>query len=286
VIPGLATALGWGLADLFAALSGRRIGSWATVLIANLSAALVISIVLVVVQPSFDGMGAVVGWLIPNSVLVVLAYLSLYRALELGPLAILSPMLASYALIPIVLSVVVLGESLTALQVAGTVVTILGAMLTSTDLRAVRAGTHRMPEGLPWGVAAAVLFGVATFTIGWASQQASAIPVLWLARTVAATILLVGAAGLLVARGRVFAGPVAASAVTIPLLLGAVDVLGTLAYSYGAETGLVSLVSAVSAIYPVIPVLGGVRLFGERPAPSQYAGIALVVLGLGLLGAA
>jgi drug/metabolite transporter (DMT)-like permease len=31
-------------------------------------------------------------------------------------------------------------------------------------------------------------------------------------------------------------------------------------------------------------VFGGVRFFAERPAPSQYAGIVLVVAGLVLLG--
>ena len=284
MIFGLVTALGWGFADLFAALSGRRIGSWATVVLANASAAAVISVVLFAVQPSFEGMDSVLVWLVPNSLLVVLAYLSLYRALELGPLAILSPLLASYALIPILLSVALLDESLTPLQVVGIAVTMIGAMLTSADLRAVRAGTARVPEGLTWGVAAALLFGVATFTIGWAAQEVSAIPVLWVARTTAFGVFLVGALALKLLRGRTFAGSVPVSAFALPLALGAVDVLGTLSYSYGAEVGLVSVVSAVSATYPVIPVFGGIRLLGERPAPSQYGGVALVVTGLVLLG--
>ncbi len=284
MIFGLVTALGWGFADLFAALSGRRIGSWATVVLANASAATVISVVLIAVQPSFEGMDRVLVWLVPNSLLVVLAYLSLYRALELGPLAILSPLLASYALIPILLSVALLEESLTSLQVAGTAVTMIGAMLTSVDLRAVRAGTARIPEGLAWGVAAALLFGVATFTIGWAAQEVSAIPVLWVARTTAFGVFLLGALALKLLRGRTFAAPVPVSAFALPIALGAVDVLGTLSYSYGAEVGLVSVVSAVSATYPVIPVFGGIRLLGERPAPSQYGGVALVITGLVLLG--
>ena len=53
-----------------------------------------------------------------------------------------------------------------------------------------------------------------------------------------------------------------------------------------ADTTLVSIVTAASATYPLIPVLGGVHLLQERLAPSQYVGIALVVIGLATLGVA
>jgi drug/metabolite transporter (DMT)-like permease len=43
-------------------------------------------------------------------------------------------------------------------------------------------------------------------------------------------------------------------------------------------------VTAVSAIYPLIPVFGGVAMFGERPAPNQFLGVAMVIAGLALLG--
>jgi len=51
VIFGLGAALGWGLADLFAAVSGRRIGSWATVVIAQLSSALLIGLAFLLARP-------------------------------------------------------------------------------------------------------------------------------------------------------------------------------------------------------------------------------------------
>ena len=59
---------------------------------------------------------------------------------------------------------------------------------TSTDLRALREGTHTMPKGLPWAFASVMLFGIATYTIGWASQQADPVSVLWFARTSAAVV--------------------------------------------------------------------------------------------------
>jgi drug/metabolite transporter (DMT)-like permease len=288
VIFGLGAAFGWGLADLLAALSGRRIGSWATVVIAQLCSAVTITIVFVVVRPDLGELGRVAWWLVPNSVIAAGAYLSLYRALELGPVAVVSPVLAAYAVIPGLLAVALLGESLRGPQLAGVIVTIVGAVLTSTDARALRAGTHRMPAGLPWGIASAFLFGIATYALGWASQRAGWLPALWLARVTAAAIF--GAAALVVVivkgRGAPVAGrsAVGGSAIAIAAVLGLVDLGGTLSYSRGAEVGFVSIVTAVSATYPLIPVFGSVALFGERPAPNQYAGVAMVIAGLMLLG--
>jgi drug/metabolite transporter (DMT)-like permease len=48
----------------------------------------------------------------------------------------------------------------------------------------------------------------------------------------------------------------------------------------------VSVVTAASATYPLIPVFGGVVLLHERPVPTQYLGIAMVIGGLLLLGVA
>jgi drug/metabolite transporter (DMT)-like permease len=288
VIFGLGAAFGWGLADLLAALSGRRIGSWATVVIAQLCSAVAITIVFVVVRPDLGELGRVAWWLAPNSVIAAGAYLSLYRALELGPVAVVSPVLASYAVIPVLLAVALLGESLRGPQLAGVIVTIVGAVLTSTDARALRAGTHKMPAGLPWGIASAFLFGIATYVLGWASQRAGWLPALWLARVTAATIFGVAALVVVLVKGRgapaAGRSAIGANAIALAMMLGLVDLGGTLSYSRGAEVGFVSIVTAVSATYPLIPVFGGVALFGERPAPNQYAGVAMVIAGLMLLG--
>jgi drug/metabolite transporter (DMT)-like permease len=288
VIFGLGAAFGWGLADLLAAFSGRRIGSWATVVIAQLCSAAAITIVLVIAHPDLGELGRVAWWLAPNSVIAAGAYLSLYRALELGPVAVVSPVLASYAVIPVLLAVALLGESLRGPQLAGVIVTIVGAVLTSTDARALRAGTHKMPAGLPWGIASAFLFGIATYVLGWASQRAGWLPALWLARVTAATIFGVAALVVVLVKGRgapaAGRSAIGANAIALAMMLGLVDLGGTISYSRGAEIGLVSIVTAVSATYPLIPVFGSVALFGERPAPNQYAGVAMVIAGLMLLG--
>jgi drug/metabolite transporter (DMT)-like permease len=76
----------------------------------------------------------------------------------------------------------------------------------------------------------------------------------------------------------------AAAGLGVSAAAGLADIAGVAMYSFGAEVGQISIVTAASATFVLFPIVGGVALFGERPGPTQYAGIALVVGGLLLLG--
>ena len=288
MIYGLAAALGWGLSDLWAAMSGRRIGSGRTVVVAQVAAALLVSAILIVARPSLDRLPDVAGWLVANGFLGAAAFATLYRALQLGPIAVVSPVLATYAVIPVLLSVGLLDESLDAVSAIGVTVTIAGAVLTSTDLRALREGTRSKLPGVPWAVVSTLLFGVATYVTGWSAREAGFLASLWFGRlAMTAVVVLAALAVLARTRRRGVRGPaMSAGSVWFAAAVGVVELVGTIAYARGAEVGFVSIVTAASATYPLIPVLGGVHLLEERLAPSQYVGIALVVVGLATLGLA
>jgi drug/metabolite transporter (DMT)-like permease len=285
VIFGLGAALGWGSADLLAAASSRRVGAFRTVVVAQVASAIAISGVVLLARPDLDGLVGIVWWLVPNSFVTACAYLLLYRALELGPVHVVSPVLAAYAVIPVLLAVALLHETLRPITAFGAAVTIGGAVLSSADLRSKRAGTQRMPRALPWAIGSAALFGIATYALGWAARRAGWLPSLWFSRTSAAFLFLVTAGVPAVHRSRIGASSAwPGAAMGIALVLALADISGTASFGYGAEVGLISIVTAVSATYPLIPVIGAIFLFGERPAPNQYVGVALVVAGLILLG--
>ena len=294
MIYGLVAAFGWGLSDLWAAIVGRRMGSGRTVVVAQVAAGALVSLIVVFARPDMSELGSVIPWLIPNAFLGAAAFATLYRGLQLGPVHVVSPILASYAVVPVLLSVVLLGESLGGLEIFGIVVTIAGAMLTSADLRDLSAENRKRFDGLPWAIASTLLFGVATYIMGWASKEAGFLPSLWFGRLSMMTVFLV-AALILWLRSRAeradrpsMSGTTVQvrSAVGLAVLVGVVELLGTIAYARGAEVGLLSIVTAASATYPLVPVFGGVVLLEERPAPNQYFGVAMVVGGLVLLGAA
>ena len=78
---------------------------------------------------------------------------------------------------------------------------------------------------------------------------------------------------------------------TIPLALGVavagiVEMGGMFSYARGTEVGVISIVAAASIAYPLIPMLGGIVVFGERLAFSQWTGLGIALSGLFVLAIA
>lgn len=280
MIFGLMAALGWGLADFTGAVAGRRIGSLPTVLIAQLLSAGAMTVFMIEGGHSPSVLAPYLGFVALNGLASGGAYLSHYRALQLGPVAVVSPIGATYAVVGVALAVLVLGERPGPAAFVGGAITVLGVMLTSTDLAKLRAGTHTRPPGLPWAIVSAVLFGIGGFFLGYFAQEVGWVPGLWASRCAQVAMFVV----ISLARRREFDHVGWNLGLAIALASGAADLLGVVTYSIGASQGLLSVVLIASAIFPLIAVALSIAILHERPVPNQYLGIALVVAGLLVLG--
>jgi drug/metabolite transporter (DMT)-like permease len=280
VIFGLAAAVGWGLADFFGAVSGRRIGAIGAVMSGQLLSAVFMTALLIVTGESLEPLRSDVWLLVLNGAFAAFAYTTHYKALELGPVAVVSPIGAGYAVVGVALAMMVLGERPSALALTGAGIAVLGVALVSTDLKKLRRGIKNDLPGLPWAVAAAISFGVAGFLLGWISDRAGWIPGLWGSRVaqIAFYLPLVFVFRRELSRLRPGFG------LWVALLAGAADLLGVVTFSAGSERGLNSIVLAASAVFPLIAVTLSVIVFKERIVANQVVGIVLTVGGLLLLG--
>jgi drug/metabolite transporter (DMT)-like permease len=68
------------------------------------------------------------------------------------------------------------------------------------------------------------------------------------------------------------------------LVAGAGDMTANFLFLVAAQTGLLSVVSVLASLYPAVTVLLA-RLFGERVSRSQWIGVALAVVSVGLIAA-
>ena len=280
MIFGLGAAFGWGFADYGGAVAGRLIGSRSTAIVAQGLSAIVMTVFFFATGHSPHELAPIVWWMLLNGIVSAAAYSAHYRALQLGPLVVVSPVTATYAIVGVGLAMIVLHERPGPVALVGAALTVVGVMLASTDLRKLRAGTHGVPPGLPWALAAALLFGVGGFILGWASKQIGWIPALWASRTVQFlffALLALMRPGDLRRAGR-NAGTGAAAAA------GMADLFGVAMFAAGAQAGFVSIVLVASAIFPLIAVVLSVIYLNERPVPNQIVGAAVVVTGLVLLG--
>jgi len=280
VIFGLAAALGWGLADYTGAVGGRRMGSLPTVAVAQAFSAAMMTAFMIAGGHSPGVIAPYAGFVVLNGLASGGAYLSHYRALQLGPVAVVSPIGATYAVVGVTLAVVFLGERPGPAAIVGGALTVVGVMLTSTDLARLRAGTHTRAPGLPWAIVSSVLFGVGGFLLGYFAQEVGWVPGLWASRCAQLAMF----AALSVVRRREFDRLGWNLALVWAIASGAADLLGVVTYSIGASRGLVSIVLIASAVFPLIAVSLSIAFLHERPVANQYVGIGLVVTGLVALG--
>lgn len=284
MIYGLVAALGWGLADFTGAVTARRIGSLWVVLTAQGASAAAVTVFILATGHDLSPITGALGWVALNAIFSATGYVTHYRALELGPVAVVSPVGATYALVGVVLSTLMLNERPGVLTVVGGIATVGGVMLTSTDLAKLRAGTHGRPPGLPWALCSAVGFGAGAFTLAQLSRDLGWELALWGSRC--AQLVAFAVLGLLWRRDRLDGRFAVGAAVLAAVTVGGADLMGVLAFAVGAEKGFVIPVLIASAIFPLIAVLLSVAFLHERPVANQYVGIVLTVAGLVTVGLA
>ena len=205
-----------------------------------------------------------------------------YRALALGPIAVVSPIGAAYVAVTVVLVVVFLGERLTPSQTIAIVVTTAGIVLTAADLRSVAHVLGRPLPGVWLALVAMLAFG------GWAALMAHATRVqdglatILLQRVVSVALSL----AIVMVLRRTAVPRLGRATIAIVLATGVFDTLANVLYVLGVQAGFASIVATGSGVYPIIPALLAFTVLGERLAPNQYAGIVVLIAGLVGLGLA
>ena len=205
---------------------------------------------------------------------------ALYRAFALGPIAVVSPVVASYAALTVVLIVVFLGERLTSGQAVAIGVTFVGVAVASTDIRELRRTLGRPSEGVRIGFFATLGFAVwsAIFAVGVRATDGLGLIVLQRSFSVVLLTLFV------VLRGTSLRPIAARPALALVAATGVLDTGANVLLALGIASGFATFVMTGSGAYPLIPALLAISVLRERLAPNQYVGVAVLVAGLVALG--
>ena len=279
VVLGTSAALCWGVVDVAIALLARR-APFVTVAVVVQGASVVMLAALAValgdVPELSGGQWVAVAALGPVG---TGAYLAFYRALQLGPLAIVSPIASANGAVVVVLAVILLGDSLSGTQALGAAVVLCCVVLAAVDVGERVPACPGDGDGVRLAVLATVMFAGYLFAL-----VALAEPLGWLL-----PILLTRMTGLpllaaIVARRRErpwrLLGP---GALALACAVGWLESAGFLLFNRGAEIGQAALTSAAAATYPLVPVACGLLLLHERLRAYQAVGIAGVLAGMTLL---
>jgi len=297
LLAGLGAALAWGTLDIFSAIAGRRIGSLrVTTGIQLIGAAVVVALALAwgTTFPSDPRVivgGAVVGLAGAG------AYLAYFTGLRIGPIAVVSGVVAAYGGLTVVLAVLIRGETLTTVQAVGATLATVGVILTGITFDGTLRGTKFASPGVIFAVVALVLFATMSIGSDIVIDYAGWLQVLLVSRTtnaVVTVIILVGA--LTVARrlaqpvligesGRDEGGAGGDTRIiALVVLAGILDVLGLVVFMYGLEHAETWLVGLASSFGPAVTIIAAVAFMGERLRRIQWVGLAFVLAGMIAIG--
>jgi drug/metabolite transporter (DMT)-like permease len=281
ILLGLTAALSWGLADYFAAVASRQTGSLRVVLGFHLVAMVLLAALLF---GSGGGVTEISGpdlaWFVFVGALGWLSYLAFYRALAIGPISIVSPIVSAYAASTVVCAVLIGGERLAGGETAAIVVVMVGVLLASSDLAQMRRIERLAALGIVLALVTAVLIGAFVYGVAYFSVDYGWIVPIFVARGFS-TLFIVGTA----AAGKELRFPDRSPRLLVTIaLIAVVDTLGYVAFNFGVRHADTSVVATAAAPYAVVPIVAGIVLLHERPRASQWAGISLVIAGLILLG--
>ncbi|MDT0442603.1 EamA family transporter [Streptomyces johnsoniae] len=276
----LATSLMWGLADFGGGLLTRRMPALTVVLVSQLLAAAVLGVV-VVATGAWNEAGERLWFAVAAGVVGPIAMLCFYRALALGPMGVVSPLVATAVAVPIGVAPV-MGERPGAVQYTGILVAFAGIVLAGgPQLRGApvqrRTLSHTMFAALGFGAVLALIAEASTTVTG-----------LFLALFVQRVCnVAVGGAALYAAarRDRERAGGPQALAAALPALtfVGLADVAANATYALATRIGPVTVAAVLASLYPVVTALAARGMLRERLRAVQAAGAGLAMAGTLLL---
>lgn len=299
---GLIAATAWAASTVAAANAARRLGTYYAVLISQALGLVTLGLLTALLHPSLAAAGHALAGLAAAGVLGLVGWLFYYRALESGPVGLVSAIGASYGGVTALLAVTLLGEHIGGFGGAGVMLAVGGVALaaarapsagdTPADAEAADRGPRHsvalaekpraglLHQGTTLALASALTYGVGAFLLGRYSGGAGWLPstLVSYAASVFSLVLVLPFVRPPVKTGGGPAGLLWAVAA------GLTETVALVAFSRGGQVGQVAITAAVSSLYPALALGAGIVLFRERLSGQQLVGVGCIATGLLMLG--
>ena len=286
ILLGLLTALTWGGSDFLARFATHRIGTLRTMFYMQATGLVLLSICL----PWLGGWGHLHdgsgwqpwAWGLLAGCINACSTLTLYRSFEIGKMAVVAPLSASYPALTVILSLLS-GERLTTARAVGIICTMLGIVMVARGEKAPHEddveARARSGKGTGWALCSALGFGVLFWLLGnRIVPRVGAPQTVWLIRLtcvfITGIILLVAKQSFGVPRGPVRWWVWG---------MGLLDTSAFVVSNRGMQLEQVAIVSVLGSLYGAVTVGLAAVFLREHVAKWQWAGIATIFAGILLI---
>lgn len=266
----LGASLAWGLSDFVAGTKSRELAVVWVLLVSQSTGLVLVTVAALIAGEPFPSAHAIL-WATGAGLAELVGFAAFYRALAIGSMAIVSPISATAAIVPLFVGMVD-GQVPTAVQALGIALALGGAALASSE-----AG-RRSASGVGLAVIAALAFGI--FFVGMdVSADGGALWAVSFTR-LAPVALLIGIV-LALKLPRIHRRAVAPLAA-----IGALDIGANVMFATALTVGVAGLVSVLGSLYPLATVLLARAVLREDVSAHQRTGVAAALAGIALVSLA
>jgi drug/metabolite transporter (DMT)-like permease len=309
ILLGLLTAVTWGSSDFLARFASRRIGSLRTTFYMQLIGLVLLTVFL----PWIGGWGHLRdgsgwqpwAWGALAGTLNAISSLSLYRSFEIGKLAVVAPLSASYPALTVAISVFT-GEHLTAMRAAGIARVLIGVIVVvrgevdaeakaevtaefKVDAKAKAEVFPALASSLPpkkssSGVGAALVSAVGFGFLFWllgnrVVPRVGFASTVWMIRLTSSVLTAL----VILAMRQPISLPRNNSVSLWLLAMGVLDTGAFVLNNRGMQLEQVSVVSVLASLYGAVTVLLSTVVLRERMSRWQWLGIVGIFAGIALI---
>jgi drug/metabolite transporter (DMT)-like permease len=277
ILGGLGAAAAWAVSTLCSSRSSRLIDPASVV-----AWMMLVGLVITVPAAALSGVPARLGpgsgaWLVASGVGNVVGLVHTYRALRIGQVALVAPLVSTEGAVAAVIALIA-GEPL-APGVALTLAAIVaGIWVASAPDRSRTAQTAPHPaQAVVLAMGAAMAFGASLYATARAGAE---LPVSWVVLSARAIGVLTLALPLAIT-GRL---EITRRAAPLVVTSGVCEVLGFYAYTTGSRHGI-AVAAVLASQVGGLAALGGYFAFGERLSRKRTLGVCTMLAGVAVLSA-
>jgi uncharacterized membrane protein len=268
----LASAASWGVSDFLGGLLSRRLSVLAVLAVSQPAGLLLIALLILLFGA--DPVSAeklAIAFFAGAAALAGLG--AFYAAMAMGTVSVVAPIASLGVIVPVTFGLAQ-GEEPGTVQLAGLLVAVAGVVILSYEEHPEHSGVAR--RSIVLAILAGLGFGVFFTGIDAASPDRPG----WAIFAVRVGGVSAVALALLISRPR-FDGVVAA----IPVLatIGMFDIVANALFAVASTKGILPVVAVGGSMYPAFTIALAHLVLGERLATIQWGGVALALVGVGLI---
>lgn len=275
VLFGLGAAFAWGTGDFLGGWNSRRLPSTTVAFWAQSSSLVILLALVLAVRPGWDN--AAFGWGLAAGLFTGFGGAILYRGLATGNAAVVAPLSALGAVVPVAASVLQ-GDAPGALAWSGIVLALAGIVIVSIpgEGASFRSNHHLGPVVM--GLAAALGFGLFFVLVNEGTGEGRPELIVLLGARLGAAMLIGSTA---------VAGGIRHPGRLLPNLagLGVIELSANGAFALASTRGNLAVISVLASLYPVVTVVLARLFTNERLTMTRAAGAALALGGAALVSA-